>query len=125
MIKTEAERRMSNISHIPKEFSFIYADELYDEVKRLERQLEEANGELKRMDRAHYKCSQRCIVHIEEKQKLERQLAEARFAVKTLIGLNEIAYNEGYNDRQKHNKKDYEKTKSSLKVKQLKGKANE
>ena len=37
-------------------------------------------------------------------------------------GLNEIAYNEGYNDRQKHNKKDYEKTKSSLKVKQLKEK---
>ena len=50
---------------------------------------------------------------------LERQLEEARFAVKTLIGLNEIAYNEGYNDRQKHNKKDYKKTKSSLKVKQL------
>jgi len=33
---------MSNISHIPKELSYIYADELYDEVKRLERQLAEA-----------------------------------------------------------------------------------
>jgi uncharacterized protein HemX len=37
---------MSNISHIPKEFSFIYADELYDEVKRLERQLAEARDML-------------------------------------------------------------------------------
>jgi len=33
---------MSNIGHIPKELSYIYSDDLYDEVKRLERQLAEA-----------------------------------------------------------------------------------
>ncbi len=40
---------MSNISHIPKELSYIYADELYDEVKRLERQLAEAREFEKRI----------------------------------------------------------------------------
>ena len=48
----------------------------------LERQLAEAREELKLMDKAHYLCSQRCLLHIEEKQDLERQLEEAGEIIK-------------------------------------------
>ena len=43
---------------------------------------------------------------------LERKLSEARFNVQILIGLNKLAYIEGYEDREDHNKKDYENTKN-------------
>jgi hypothetical protein len=56
-------------------------------IRSLKAEIEELNKELITMDKAHYRCSQRCLGHIEEVEKLKEENKQ----VQELKGLKEKA----------------------------------
>ncbi len=53
-------------------------EELEKENNKLREENAELTSELSTMDKAHYKCSQRCLGHIEENDNLKKEIAELK-----------------------------------------------